>query len=194
MSSDVVWHCWWLTSTEHLLQGKQSGIGIGIGNGRKVGRIQVKFDSVPLDNAVNKFEGGIGRAGGSGGGGGGRERGGRNGYEKGDDQGMVDGRRSDGCQVRLRGRLGGVNDVWSTRRIFPFESDGDEDRWRFDDDDEGETVRGISFVFALVFDGVGWRCGTKIFRRLDSINCCSRFFFSNFFIVDTFCSTSTSDP
>jgi pyruvate carboxylase len=26
--------------------------------------------------------------------------------------------------------------------------------------------------------GVGWRCGIKIFRRFDSINWLSRFFFS----------------
>ncbi len=96
-----------MTSTEHLLQGKQSGTGIGIGNGMNVGRIQVKFDNVPLDNVVNKFDDdGIGRGRGNGGGGGGR-----NGYENGDDQGMVDGRRREGCQVRLTGRLVGVNDV-----------------------------------------------------------------------------------
>ena len=126
--------------------------------------MQVRFDSVPLDNAVNKFDDGIGRGGGSVGGGGGG-RGGRNGYENGDDQGIVDCRRSDGCQVRLRGRLVGVNDVWSARCIFPFDSEGgDEDRWRFDD--EGETFRGISFVFVLVFDGVGWRCGIKNFSSI----------------------------
>lgn len=56
----MVWHCWSLTSTEHLVLdssiGKQSGIGIGIGNGMNVGRIHVKFDKVPFVNVVNKFD------------------------------------------------------------------------------------------------------------------------------------------
>lgn len=54
--------------------GKQIGIGIGIGSGMNVGRIQVKFDEVLLDNVVNKFDEVTGRTagGGSGGGGGGR--------------------------------------------------------------------------------------------------------------------------
>jgi hypothetical protein len=82
----------------------------------------------------------------------------------GDDQG----RKTGGCQVRLTGRL---EDVWSTWRIFPFEidDDGDDDRWRFDVI-EGEYVWESSLVFVLIFDVVKWRCGTKIFRRFDSIN------------------------
>jgi hypothetical protein len=71
-----------------------------------------------LDNVVNKSDGdvdddddGIGRAGGSGRGGGGGGGGGRYGYENGDDHGRVDGRKREGCQVRLTGRFEGVNDV-----------------------------------------------------------------------------------
>lgn len=40
-----------------------------------VGRIQVTFDEVLLDNVVNKFEEVIGRTGGGGGGGGGARNG-----------------------------------------------------------------------------------------------------------------------
>jgi hypothetical protein len=46
-------------------------MGIGIGNGIKVGRIQVKFDNVPLVKVVNKVDDAIGSAGGGRGGGGG---------------------------------------------------------------------------------------------------------------------------
>lgn len=183
MSSFIVWHSWWLTSTEHFVHGKGIGKhnGIGIGSGIKVGRIQVKFDNVPFDNVANKFDGEVGSAGGSAGAGGGG-RGGRNGYWNEDDHGMFDGKRSEGCQARLTGRLEGVNDDWSTRRIFPLESDdddgdagggGDDDRWRFDED-EGVRFRG----FCLEFTGIERRCGIRIFRRLDSINWCSGFFFS----------------
>jgi hypothetical protein len=74
-----------LTSTVHFVHGKwigkQSGIGIGIGNGINDGRIQVKFDNVPFVNVVNKFDDGIGSAGCTGSGGGrGGGGGGRNGY------------------------------------------------------------------------------------------------------------------
>ena len=81
-----------------------------------VGRIQVKFDNVPLDNVVNKLDGAgsdaaIGSGAGIGGGGGGK-----NGYWKrlistGAGQGMDDGKRTDGCQVRLMGRLEVVGGV-----------------------------------------------------------------------------------
>ncbi len=56
---------------------------------------------------------------------------------------------------------------------MPLEGGGEDDRRRFDDG-EGENFRG--FVLELV--GVGRRCGTKIFRRFDSINLSSRVFFS----------------
>lgn len=183
-----------MTSTVHLLHGKwtgkQSGIGIGIGNGIKVGRIQVKFDNVPFVNVANKFDGGEGSddvigsgSGASGGGGGG---GAKNGYWKrlisiGDGQGIVDGKRTEGCHVRLIGGIG----VWSTRRIFPFEGEDDDedDRWRFDDD-KGESFRWIPFVFVFVIVGVERRIGNINFRLFVSINCCSRLSVPCFFSED----------
>ena len=124
-----------------------------------------------MDNVVNKSddervgwvtdneEGGGGGGGrGNDGGGAGGSGGVRNGYWKrlisiGHDQG-----KSDGCHVKLSGRL---------------VEGGEDDRWRLD-------VRGDGTREILGFIGVGWRCGIVIFRRFISINCCccSRFFFS----------------
>ncbi len=181
-----------MTLTEHLTHGrwigKQSGIGIGIGNGIKVGRIQVKFDNVPLVKVVNKVDDAIGSAGGGGGGRGGGG-GGINGYWKrlistGDGQGMVDGKRSEGCQVRLTGRL---EVDWSIRRIFPFEwedeDEDDDDRWRFDEG-EGVFFRVSPLDFILEIIGVWRRIGNNIFRRFVSMDCCSYLLVPFFFSED----------
>lgn len=46
----------------------------------------------------------------------------------GDDQGMFDGKKSDGCHARLTGRFDGVIDGCSVRRTFSFECGEEDDR------------------------------------------------------------------
>lgn len=167
----------------------------------KVGRIQVKFDSVPFDNVANKFDDDddddevfddSGNGGGRGGGGA------KNGYWKrliSTDEGgqeIFGGRTSEGCHARLTGKAGGANGVlWSIRWVFPFDGeieadDDDDDRSRFKDGDvESFRVIPLDLIFGPVEeDVVGRRNGNINFRRFASFNWCSDLLVPFFFSED----------